>query len=166
MRLWPLIVTNISTKRFSCGADGRCASVGLGGMCSQSADCPPGQYCNLGYCANYKQIGSPCYNRNECGRVATCLFTNPLSTVGICKQYMKVDSKSSFSVSMKIGSYTTVNDDSHLLCRSQYSDPNGNCSDGQVSVNKGYPCNLTVPSCPSADGSTQAECNCGWNPNG
>ena len=66
---------------------------------------------------------------------------------------------------MKIDSYSVINDDSHLLCRSQFSDPTGNCSDGAVSQNKGNPCD-TSADCPSVDGSTSGQCSCGWNPTG
>ena len=134
-------------------------------MCSQSADCDPSQYCNSGVCTDFKLIGASCFNRNECGRQATCFFNQPQSITGVCTEYMKVDSQSATNVKMKIDTYQVINDDSHLLCRSQYSDPTGNCSDGSVSLNKGAICESSAD-CPSVDGSTSAECNCGWNPLG
>ena len=75
---------------------------------------------------------------------------------------MKIDSKSSVNVKMQIDSYSVINEDSHLLCRSMYSDPTGNCSDGSVSKNKGKACD-TSADCPSEDGLTTARCTCGWN---
>jgi len=51
-----------------CGSDGKCMSVGHDGDCSQSADCQPYQYCNMGKCTNFKKIGESCFHRNECGR--------------------------------------------------------------------------------------------------
>lgn len=75
---------------------------------------------------------------------------------------MKVDSKSPISVKMQIDSYSVINEDSHLLCRSQFADPTGNCSDGAVSARKGKQCD-TNDDCPSDDGATLAPCKCGWN---
>ena len=75
---------------------------------------------------------------------------------------MKIDSKSPVNVKMQIDSYSVINEDSHLLCRSQYADPTGNCSDGASSKNKGKECTVNED-CPSVDGSTTAKCACGWN---
>lgn len=75
---------------------------------------------------------------------------------------MKIDSKSPISVKMQMDSYSVINEDSHLLCRSQFSDPTGNCSDGAVSKNKGKQCD-TNDDCPSDDGATTSKCSCGWN---
>jgi hypothetical protein len=50
---------------------------------------------------------------------------------------MKVDSKSPINVKMQIDSYSVINEDSHLMCRSQFSDPTGNCSEGAISTRKG-----------------------------
>ena len=145
-----------------CGSDGKCMSVGHDGDCSQSADCQPYQYCNMGQCTNFKKIGESCFHRNECGRQATCFFNNARSISGICTEYMKIDSKSPTSVKMQLDSYSVINEESHLLCRSQFSDPTGNCSEGAVSKNKGKQCD-TNDDCPSEDGTTTAKCACGWN---
>ncbi len=64
---------------------------------------------------------------------------------------------------MKIDSYAVVNDDSHLLCRSQYADGAGICRAGLTSKNKGKVCKADTD-CPSTEDSTQfAKCKCGWN---
>lgn len=101
-----------------CGNDSKCMSVGHDGDCSQSADCSSYQYCNMGKCTNFKKINDKCFHRNECGRQATCFFNNPRSIAGVCTEYMKVDSKSPINVKMQIDSYSVINEDSHLLCRS------------------------------------------------
>ncbi len=116
----------------------------------------------MGKCTDFKKIGQSCFHRNECGRQATCFFNNARSIAGVCTEYMKIDSKSPINVKMMIDSYSVINEDSHLLCRSQYADPTGNCSDGAISLNKGQPCD-TSADCPSKDGSTTAKCSCGWN---
>jgi hypothetical protein len=37
-----------------------CESVGVNGDCSQTADCPPNQYCKMGICSKPKEIGESC----------------------------------------------------------------------------------------------------------
>ena len=60
-----------------------------------------------------------------------------------------------------VGSVSEVDEDSHLLCSSQYFDPaTGICKDGPTSPNKGKSCTL------DADCGGGAECKCGWNENG
>jgi len=66
-------------------------SVGHDGQCSQSADCAIHQYCHMGICTNFKEIGEACYHKNECGRTATCFFKDPDSISGICTEYMKIE---------------------------------------------------------------------------
>ncbi len=76
---------------------------------------------------------------------------------------MKIDNMSPVNVSMKIDSYAVVNDDSHLLCRSQNADSRGICQAGYKSKNKGKPCK-TNKDCPSVeDPNVFANCKCGWN---
>ena len=61
---------------------------------------------------------------------------------------------------MKIDSYSVINEDSHLLCRSQYANASGICSSGIESLNKGKVCkNNTM--CPSSDPNIKANCKCG-----
>ena len=55
-----------------------------------------------------------------------------------------------------------VNEDSHLLCKSQYASPLGVCSEGTKSTNKGQTCEID-DDCPSSDGTSYAKCMCGWN---
>ena len=55
-----------------------------------------------------------------------------------------------------------MNEDSHLLCKSQYADANGICREGPVSKNKGQACDID-DDCPSTDGSTQGKCKCAWD---
>ena len=55
-----------------------------------------------------------------------------------------------------------VNEDSHLLCKSQYANPLGVCSEGTKSTNKGQTCEID-DDCPSSDGTSYAKCMCGWN---
>jgi len=66
---------------------------------------------------------------------------------------------------MKYASYSVITEDSHLMCRSQYSDPFGNCSDGARSLNKGKVCS-DDSNCTSTDPNIKAACNCGWNVDG
>lgn len=87
-------------------------------MCAQSADCPSSQYCEMGKCTNFKAVGDPCFNRNECGRQATCFFNNARSITGVCTEYMKIPSQSPTNVKMQMDSYSVINEDSHLLCMS------------------------------------------------
>eukprot|EP00347_Sterkiella_histriomuscorum_P013216 403365562 len=146
----------------TCGDDGYCESVGHDGECSQSADCTPYQYCSMGKCTNFKKIGDPCFHRNECGRSATCFYNNANSITGVCTQLLQIDTGSSINVTQKIDNYAVVNEDSHLLCKSQYANPYGQCSEGTKSTNKGVSCEID-DDCPSSDGTTYAKCNCGWN---
>jgi len=124
-----------------CNWNNKCLGSRLGGECSSSADCNPEQYCELGRCTETKKLGSVCYHRNECGRIATCWFSDPNLVSGLCQEYFKIDNNSPVNVSMKIDSYSVINDDSHLLCRSQYADSKGVCQAGLRSKNKGKPCN-------------------------
>ncbi len=50
---------------------------------------------------------------------------------------MKIESKSPINVKQKIDTYSVIDEESHLLCASQYSDPSGNCSDVAISKKKG-----------------------------
>lgn len=75
---------------------------------------------------------------------------------------MKIDTGSPVNVNMRIDTYSYISEDSHLLCRSQFADPTGNCSAGAVSKNKGKECK-TDADCPSIDGKITARCSCGWN---
>ena len=95
----------------------------------------------MGVCSNFKALEQACFNNNECGRYGACLFNNPNSISGICTKYMSIDSGSATNVMMRINSYSVVNDDSHLLCLSQYSNASGVCSEGAVSTYKGQYCN-------------------------
>lgn len=133
-----------------CGTDSKCIGSKIGRQCSSSADCAPGLYCDLGNCTETKKLGSVCYHRNECGRMATCFFNDPNLISGLCQEYMKIDNNSPVNVSMKIDSYAVVNDDSHLLCRSLYADGSGTCRTGIKSKNKGKVCKKDSD-CPSVE---------------
>lgn len=139
--------------------------VGLNKMCSSSSDCDPLQYCNLGRCVAIKILGSVCYHRNECGREATCFFTDPNSIAGTCQEYFKIDNGSPLNVSMRIDSYSVINDDSHLMCRSQYANSSGICAPGIRSLNKGKVCKNQTMCRSVEDPNVFAKCTCGWNGN-
>ena len=66
---------------------------------------------------------------------------------------------------MRIDSYSVINEDSHLMCRSQYANASGICAPGTRSLNKGKVCkNSTM--CPSVENpNITAKCSCGWNAN-
>ena len=116
----------------------------------------------MGQCTKFKEIGDKCFHKNECGRSATCFYNNPYSITGICTEYMKIESKSIINVMQKIDTYSVIDEESHMLCKSQYSDPTGNCSDGAISKKKGQTCD-TDEDCKSVGDTTYGKCLCGFN---
>lgn len=154
--------------------EGYCESVGHNGKCAESKDCPSHQYCAGstgtgfdGTCTQFKAIGEECDHVYECGRTATCWFNDPNQVKGKCKDYFQISSgDTSNPVYQTLGNNTKFTDDSHLMCSSQYYNPDtGVCEDGAKSLNKGKRCN-TDQDCPSNIAGVYAKCTCGWNTNG
>jgi len=53
-------------------------------------------------------------------------------------------------------------EESHLLCESQYAGADGVCSSGQQSLRKGLECD-SDSNCPSDVDGQYAACRCSWN---
>ena len=124
------------------------------------------QYCEKGICTSFKRVGEQCEHKFQCGRTATCWFNNPNSIYGVCTEYLKFEAGDTTNrVFHQIGTTQFYDDDSKLLCASQYYNSSGYCQTGPKSTNKGKECNSTTE-CPSDVAGINAACSCGWNSEG
>lgn len=119
---------------------------------------------NDGVCTSFKDLGEECDHPFECGRIATCWYNNPYSVKGICKDYFQISNNdTAHPVYFSYGNDTQFEDDSALLCTSNYYHPDtGVCMDPPFSVNKGEVCEEDAD-CPSSVVGINAKCTCGWN---